>query len=57
MWGCPNLFKLSGLWTHAYPSNETPMIQYLNTHAALEESRKLADADPQKEGPRVRVKC
>lgn len=36
----------------AYVSKDTPMLLYLNTHAALEQMRKQAERDNER-GPRV----
>ncbi|KAJ0049859.1 hypothetical protein NL108_005156, partial [Boleophthalmus pectinirostris] len=38
----------------AYVSKDTPMLLYLNTHAALEQMRKQAEKDNER-GPRVMV--
>lgn len=38
----------------AYVSKDTPMLLYLNTHAALEQMRKQAERDNER-GPRVNV--
>lgn len=37
----------------AYVSKDTPMLLYLNTHAALEQMRKQAERENER-GPRVR---
>ncbi|XP_067649529.1 polyribonucleotide 5'-hydroxyl-kinase Clp1-like [Haliotis asinina] len=50
--GCT--IKLSGKTEVAYVSKETPMVMYVNTHAALEQMREKADAENSR-GPRVLV--
>ncbi|KAF8357119.1 clpf-1, partial [Pristionchus pacificus] len=42
-----------GSGVHSYTSDETPMVIYLNTHAALEQIRKVAECDPSHRGPRI----
>lgn len=53
--GCS--IRLSGKWEAAYPSKDTPMTIYLNTHGALETKRKkCAENDDIDEiGPKVLV--
>lgn len=46
--------QLEGEAQHAYVSTETPMVTYLNTHAALEKLRERAEATGGS-GPRVLV--
>lgn len=38
----------------AYVSRDTPMLLYLNTHAALEQMRKQAEKENER-GPRVKI--
>jgi len=47
--GC--LVEIKGKTEVAYPSRETPMVIYLNTHAGLEQMRKKAGLDDNKRGP------
>lgn len=47
------MVHLTGAWGSAYVSDETPMVQYINTHYALEERRKYAE-QARADGPRVR---
>ena len=52
-----NLFDIHSKFTLsqvAYVSKDTPMLLYLNTHAALEQMRRLAERDNEG-GPRVSV--
>ena len=37
----------------AYVAKDTPMTLYLNTHACLEQMRKIAEDDGTRSGPRV----
>lgn len=53
MRGSNNLFSPST--QVAYVSKDTPMLLYLNTHAALEQMRKQAERDNER-GPRVCLK-
>ncbi|CAB1325459.1 unnamed protein product [Coregonus sp. 'balchen'] len=46
--------SLSGKTEVAYVSKDTPMLLYLNTHAALEQMRRQAERDNER-GPRVMV--
>ncbi|KAF7707041.1 polyribonucleotide 5'-hydroxyl-kinase Clp1 isoform X2 [Silurus meridionalis] len=46
--------SLSGKTEVAYISKDTPMLLYLNTHAALEQMRRQAERDNER-GPRVMV--
>ncbi|XP_041087874.1 polyribonucleotide 5'-hydroxyl-kinase Clp1 [Polyodon spathula] len=46
--------QLSGKTEVAYVSRDTPMLLYLNTHAALEQMRQQADREGER-GPRVMV--
>nr|XP_055033873.1 polyribonucleotide 5'-hydroxyl-kinase Clp1 [Misgurnus anguillicaudatus]XP_055033874.1 polyribonucleotide 5'-hydroxyl-kinase Clp1 [Misgurnus anguillicaudatus] len=46
--------SLSGKTEVAYVSKDTPMLLYLNTHAALEQMRRQAEKDHER-GPRVMV--
>ncbi|XP_060086032.1 polyribonucleotide 5'-hydroxyl-kinase Clp1-like [Ylistrum balloti] len=50
--GC--LIKLSGKTEVAYIAKETPMVTYINTHAALEQMRQKAEKEKTR-GPRVMV--
>lgn len=50
--GC--LIKLQGRTEVAYVAKETPMVMYINTHAALEQMREKAESDNTR-GPRVMV--
>ena len=45
--------QLKGNTEVAYTSTETPMVTYVNTHAALEQMRVKAESDDTR-GPRVR---
>lgn len=45
-------FDVSLLHQVAYVSKDTPMLLYLNTHAALEQMRRQAERDNER-GPRV----
>jgi len=47
-------FQLQGTVQHAYVSEETPMLPYLNTHLGLEKLRTQAIMEGKK-GPRVMV--
>lgn len=40
----------------AYVAKETPMVMYINTHAALEQMREKAESDNTR-GPRVGLIC
>lgn len=40
----------------AYVAKETPMVMYINTHAALEQMREKAESDNTR-GPRVGLTC
>ncbi|XP_077979250.1 polyribonucleotide 5'-hydroxyl-kinase Clp1-like isoform X2 [Glandiceps talaboti] len=46
--------QMSGKTEVAYVSKDTPMVTYLNTHAALEQMRQQAERDESR-GPRVMV--
>ncbi|XP_062574339.1 polyribonucleotide 5'-hydroxyl-kinase Clp1-like [Saccostrea cucullata] len=50
--GC--LIKLQGRTEVAYVAKETPMVMYINTHAALEQMREKAESDNTR-GPRVMI--
>eukprot|EP00118_Oscarella_pearsei_P027672 m.311271 g.311271 ORF g.311271 m.311271 type:complete len:432 (+) comp63879_c0_seq1:45-1340(+) len=52
-YGCK--IQLQGSAKHPYVSTDTPMISYLNTHAALEKMRESVERLPDKLGPRVLV--
>jgi polyribonucleotide 5'-hydroxyl-kinase len=47
------LFHISGVVDGAYISRETPMLMYLNLHAALDQMREKAKKNPGLTGPRV----
>ena len=49
----PRPLQLKGKTEVAYVSKETPMVTYVNTHAAMEQMRERADRDDTR-GPRVR---
>lgn len=44
---------VAGSGVNSYTSDQTPMVIYLNTHAALEQIRRLAESDPSHRGPRI----
>ncbi|GMS89274.1 hypothetical protein PENTCL1PPCAC_11449, partial [Pristionchus entomophagus] len=44
---------VAGSGANSYTSDQTPMVIYLNTHAALEQIRKQAESDPSHRGPRI----
>ncbi|GMT19095.1 hypothetical protein PFISCL1PPCAC_10392 [Pristionchus fissidentatus] len=45
--------EVVGSGANSYTSDQTPMVIYLNTHAALEQIRKVAESDPSHRGPRI----
>ena len=47
------LHHISGAVEGAYVSRETPMLMYLNLHAALDQMREKAKKNPDLIGPRV----
>lgn len=47
-----HLPQLKGKTEVAYVSKETPMVMYVNTHAAMEQMREKAEAENTR-GPRV----
>lgn len=47
---------LQGRTEVAYVAKETPMVMYINTHAALEQMREKAESDNTR-GPRVGLTC
>ena len=47
------LLHISGVVDGAYVSRETPMLMYLNLHAALDQMREKAKKNPGLTGPRV----
>ncbi len=47
------LLHISGVVDGAYVSRETPMLMYLNLHAALDQMREKAKKNPSLTGPRV----
>ncbi|XP_032823441.1 polyribonucleotide 5'-hydroxyl-kinase Clp1 isoform X1 [Petromyzon marinus] len=47
--------QLTGLTEVAYVAKETPMLLYLNVHAALEQMRVQAERQEEERGPRVMV--
>ena len=49
------LLHISGVVDGAYVSRETPMLMYLNLHAALDQMREKAKKNPGLTGPRVRT--
>lgn len=53
-WHCFTLTAchLQGRTEVAYVAKETPMVMYINTHAALEQMREKAESDNTR-GPRV----
>ena len=48
--GC--VVTIEGRCQAAYLANETPMVQYLNLHTAVEQRRAVAEAEG-RQGPRV----
>ncbi|GMR42157.1 hypothetical protein PMAYCL1PPCAC_12352, partial [Pristionchus mayeri] len=44
---------VAGSGVNSYTSDQTPMVIYLNTHAAIEQIRKVAESDPSHRGPRI----
>lgn len=44
---------VAGTGVNSYTSDQTPMVIYLNTHAALEQIRRVAETDPSLRGPRI----
>ncbi|CAB3990730.1 polyribonucleotide 5 -hydroxyl-kinase Clp1 [Paramuricea clavata] len=48
-------FLLPGVVDGAYISRETPMLMYLNLHAALDQMREKAKKNPGLTGPRIMI--
>ncbi|XP_028391142.1 protein CLP1 homolog isoform X2 [Dendronephthya gigantea] len=51
--GC--IVEISGAVDGAYVSRETPMLMYLNLHAALDQMREKAKKNPGLTGPRIMI--